>query len=283
MSRRKRMLVVAASILSLMSSVAPAAEQVRVAVSSTSLFFASAYVAKQMGYFEGAGLDLSIVDVGSGSNVIASVVGGSAELGIAGIRNISQAVEKGQSLRAFGSCLKGFPNFLIVRKGFLEEAGLKPDSPLAARIASLKGKTVAVNDIGGSAGDFVRELLKRGELGARDAVLINISNAPGRLAALKAKRIDALVGYAPEPETAMLEGYGEILIELGDRPAGAKIDRIHPAFHARALPSGQAGRRGVLHPRFGQGREADDGSAGRRQGCLLCSDVDQVVRREDRP
>ena len=236
MSRQKRMLVVAASILSLMSSVAPAAEQVRVAVSSTSLFFASAYVAKQMGYFEGAGLDLSIVDVGSGSNVIASVVGGSAELGIAGIRNISQAVEKGQSLRAFGSCLKGFPNFLIVRKGFLEEAGLKPDSPLAARIASLKGKTVAVNDIGGSAGDFVRELLKRGELGARDAVLINISNAPGRLAALKAKRIDALVGYAPEPETAMLEGYGEILIDSAtDLPEQRSIEYILHFTHARFL------------------------------------------------
>jgi len=91
-----------------------------------------------------------------------------------------------------------------------EQAGLKPDSPLPARIAALN---VAVNDIGGSAGDFVRELLRRGGLGERDAVLINISSRPGRLAALKAKRIGALVGYAPGPETAMIEGYGEILID----------------------------------------------------------------------
>ena len=75
-----------------------AAEQLRVAVSSTSLFFASAYVAKQMGYFDENGLDVTIIDVGSGSNVIASVVGGSAEVGIAGIRNISQGIEKGQSV-----------------------------------------------------------------------------------------------------------------------------------------------------------------------------------------
>ena len=34
------------------SPVALAAEQVRIAVSSTSLFFASAYVAKQMGYYD---------------------------------------------------------------------------------------------------------------------------------------------------------------------------------------------------------------------------------------
>ncbi len=205
--------LVIAVLLCAASGAAFAADQVRIAVSSTSLFFASAYVAKQMRYFEEQGLDASVIDVGAGSNVIASVVGGSAEFGGAGIRNISQGIEKGQALKAFGSSLKGFPNFLVVPKGFLEQAGLKPDSPLPARIAALKGKNVAVNDIGGSAGDFVRELLRRGGLGERDAVLINISSTPGRLAALKAKRIDALVGYAPEPETAMIEGYGEILID----------------------------------------------------------------------
>jgi sulfonate transport system substrate-binding protein len=209
------MRIVLAIVASLLCAAngAVAADPVRVAVSSTSLFFAPVYVAKQMRYFDEVGLDVTIIDVGSGSNVIASVVGGSAEVGGAGIRNIAQGVEKGQALRAFGSSLKGFPNFLVVQKGFLDQAGLKPDSALAARTASLKGKNIAVNDIGGSAGDFVRELFRRAGLGERDAVLINISSTPGRLAALKAKRIDALVGYAPEPETAMLEGYGEILID----------------------------------------------------------------------
>ena len=183
---------------------------------------------------------LSIIDVGSGSNVIASVVGGSAEVGGAGIRNISQGVEKGQALKAFGSSLKGFPNFLVVQKGFLEQNGLKPDSPLSARIASLKGKNIAVNDIGGSAGDFVRELFRRAGLGERDAVLINISSTPGRLAALKAKRIDALVGYAPEPETAMLEGYGEILINSATDIPEIRDDRIHHVVRARRLHPGEA-------------------------------------------
>jgi NitT/TauT family transport system substrate-binding protein len=218
--------VIAATIC-FASPVALAAEQVRIAVSSTSLFFASAYVAKQLGYFDENGLDVTVIDVGSGSNVIASVVGGSAEIGGAGIRNISQGVSKGQALKAFSSSLKGFPNFLVVRKGFLDDAGLKVDSPLNDRIASLRGKNIAVNDIGGSAGDFVRELLRRGGFADRDAALINISSTPGRLAALKAKRVDALVGYAPEPETAMLEGYGEILIDSAtDIPEIKSIEYI---------------------------------------------------------
>ena len=85
-------------LLCVASPVALAADQVRIAVSSTSLFFASGYVAKQMSYFDENGIDVTVIDVGSGSNVIASVVGGSAEIGGAGIRNISQGVEKGQAV-----------------------------------------------------------------------------------------------------------------------------------------------------------------------------------------
>ena len=269
-------------LLCVASRTALAADQVRIAVSSTSLFFASAYVAKQMRYFDENGLDVSVIDVGSGSNVIASVVGGSAEIGGAGIRNISQGVEKGQALKAFGSSLKGFPNFLVVQKGFLDQAGLKPDTPLNARIASLKGKNIAVNDIGGSAGDFVRELFRRGGFGDRDAVLINISSTPGRLAALKAKRIDALVGYAPEPETAMLEGYGEILINSAtDIPEIRSIEYIMWFARAAYHPGEARGRR-AADPRARQGDETDEGR--HRDGArrLLRPDVRQGVRRQRR-
>lgn len=215
------------------ASATSAAEQVKVAVSSTAIFYPAVYVAKQMHYFDEVGLDVSIIDAGSGSNVIASVVGGSADIGGGSILNISHAVKKGQPILAFASALRGFPNFLVMRKGFMAEHGLKADSLFAARIASLKGATVAVNDIGGSAGDFVRELLRRGGLGDRDAVLINISSTPGRLAALKAKRVDGLVGYAPEPETAILEDYGEIVVDSSaDIPETKAIEYI--TYYCRA-------------------------------------------------
>ena len=283
MSRQKITLVVAASLLSLSSCSALAAEQVRVAVSSTSLFFASAYVAKQMGYFDKAGLDLSIIDVGSGSNVIASVVGGSAEIGIAGIRNISQGIEKGQSLKAFGSSLKGFPNFLVVRKGFFEEAGLKPESPFTARIASLKGKTVAVNDIGGSAGDFVRELLRRGGLGERDAVLINISSASGPVGGIEGeadRRTGRICAGAGDRDARGLRRNPD---QLGVRHAGDQnsIAYIMHFTRSRFLQD----KRPVAEAYIacvGEGRQADEGRDRGRARRLLCADVGQVVRREDR-
>jgi len=79
-------------------------------------------------------------------------------------------------------------------------------------------------------------LLRRGGVNERDATLINISSTPGRLAALKAKRIDALVGYAPEPEMAVIEGYGEILIDsASDMPEIRSIEYILHFSQARFL------------------------------------------------
>lgn len=222
-------IIVAAFFLSVWVFVpgAHAKERIRVAVSSASLFFASAYIAKELGYFEQQGLDATIIDVGSGSNVIASVVGGSAEIGAGSVLNIAHGISHGQDLKGFASSLRGFPLFIVTRKGLMQQAGLQPASPFARRVALLKGRTVAVNDIGGSAGDFVRKALNLGGVNPKSVVLINISSAPGRLAALKAKRIDALGGYPPEPEIAVVNGYGEILVNAArDMPDSKNIEYI---------------------------------------------------------
>ena len=206
---------------------AHANETVRVAVSSASLFYASAYIAEQQGYFKQEGLDASIIDVGSGSNVIASVVGGSAEIGAGSVLNIAHGASHGQDLKGFASSLRGFPLFIVAQKGVMRQAGLKPSSPYARRAALLKGKTIAVNDIGGSAGDFVRKALKLGGVDEKSVVMINISSSPGRLAALKAKKIGALGGYPPEPEIAVVNGYGDILVNAArDMPDSKSIEYI---------------------------------------------------------
>jgi NitT/TauT family transport system substrate-binding protein len=202
-------------------------EKVRVAVSSASLFYASAYIAEELGYFGQEGLDVTIIDVGSGSNVTASVVGGSAEIGAGSVLNIAHGISHGQNLKGFASSIRGFPLFIVTQKGLMQQAGLTPGSPFAQRVALLKGKTAAVNDIGGSAGDFVRKALELGGVDPKSVVLINISSTPGRLAALKAKKIDALGGYPPEPEVAVVDGYGEILVNAArDMPDSKNIEYI---------------------------------------------------------
>jgi ABC-type nitrate/sulfonate/bicarbonate transport system substrate-binding protein len=73
----------------------------------------------------------------------------------------------------------------------------------------------------------VRGLLKRANIDEKSVTMINMSSAPGRLAALKAKKVDALVGYPPEPEAAIVGGYGEILVDPArDMPDVKSIEYI---------------------------------------------------------
>jgi NitT/TauT family transport system substrate-binding protein len=209
------------------SASALANEAVRVAVSSTTNLFATTYIAKEKGFFADRGLDVSITDVGGGTNVVASLVGGSADVGLIGLGNLVQARSKGQDLRAFATSTRGFPNYIVVSKSFKQASGLDQQSPIEQRIKSLKGKTIGVNDVGGSAGDFVRELLRRGGMKEDDVTIINLPSSAGRLAAIKASRIDAAVAYSPEPETALVEGFGETYIDaLKDIPETKGLEWI---------------------------------------------------------
>ena len=83
-----------ALVLAWLPMAAAAADKVRVVTSSTGFLYSTAYIAKQMNYFADEGLDVSIADGGGGSNAVAAVVGGSADIGVVGIKNMSEAVKR---------------------------------------------------------------------------------------------------------------------------------------------------------------------------------------------
>lgn len=208
-------LSIAAIALSLafVPALADAKDKLSVATSSQGSLATTAYIAKQLGYFDAADLDVDIFDGGGGSNAVATVVGGSAQIGLVGIKNASEATAKGQTLKVIGTAIRGFPASLIVTNDLLKTADLTDSSTLQQRGQVLKGKTVAVNDIGGSSGGFVRYALKVVGLQESDITLINLASGAGRLAGLKAGKIDGAAANSPEPETAIAGGYATVLFD----------------------------------------------------------------------
>jgi len=204
-----------------------AADRLSVSMSSSSTFNATALIASGAKIFEEKDLDVSFIDVGGGTNVVASVIGGSADIGILGVGNLVQARSRGQDVKAFASATRGFPNYIIVTNAFLEKSGVALNAPLKDRVAALKGKTLAVNDIGGSAGDFARDLLQRSGMQDDDITMINMPSGAARLAALRAGRVDAAIAYSPEPETATAEGIGKVYINtLIDIPETKNVEYL---------------------------------------------------------
>ena len=186
------------------------ADKLQVVTSSTGLLYGTTYIAQQMGYFKEASLDVSIFDGGGGSNAVASVVAGSADIGVVGIRNMAKALEQGVQLRAIGTGLDGLDLTLVVRSDLTSGEGQKVALPQL--LSPLKGKVIAVLDIGGSSGGFVRYLFKQASLPSDFATLVNVNSNAGHLASLKGKRIDGFVNTSPVWQAAVAEGYGKALV-----------------------------------------------------------------------
>ncbi len=195
----------------LVSAPARGAERLQIATSAGGSSAIAAAVAKQLGYFEAEGLETTLFDSGGGNNAVSTVVNGEAQIGIVGIRNASKPVEKGMDLKLIGVDTNALTQYIFVRSNLFDPANAP--RTLAEKGALLRGKKIAVNDIGGSSGEFARYTLAAAGLGEREATILNINSAAARLTALKAGRIDAIVGSAPEPETAITEGYGRILVD----------------------------------------------------------------------
>lgn len=223
MNRTLKLIVIVAA-LAVPLGVANAAEALTLAGSSVDVVNANALIALGAGYFKREGLDVSFSDLGGGSNVAAAVISGNVQIGLLGMGNLGRARAQDQNIKAFATATRGFQNYIVASDIFLKASGLTPKSPLKARIEALKGKTIAVNDVGGSAGDFVRNLLSRAGLKDTDVTMINMPSSAARLAALKAGRVAASVAYSPEPETAEADGYGEIYINsLADIPETKEV------------------------------------------------------------
>jgi ABC-type nitrate/sulfonate/bicarbonate transport system substrate-binding protein len=181
-------------------------------------------IAKQLGYFKDTGLDVTIFDAGGGNNAVSSVIGGSAQIALVSVFNASKPAAKGQPLKIIGVDTQGFGQYLFVRSALLKGSKVAEASTLADKAKFLQNKTIAVNDIGGSSGAFARQILAAGGLTGRDAKIININSPGARLTALKIGRIDAIIGSPPEPETAIVGGYGTMLVNpLKDLPSIGRI------------------------------------------------------------
>ena len=194
------------------SGSACAADKLTVTTATSSIIFSVAYIAQQQGYFKAEGLDVDVVDGNGGGNAVAAVVGGSAQIGIVGIKNASQAVVKGQPLKIIGSAVRGFPQTLVLQKQLFEDAHLKANATAAEKGVLLRNRIIAVTDIGGSTGDLARFVLQQANIPVDQVRLINMPSIQGQLAALKAKRIDGFVNSAPASELAQAAGYGVELI-----------------------------------------------------------------------
>lgn len=146
------------------------------------------YVAEQEGFFKAKDLKVSLVAVQTGPAAGALVAGGTVDIGQMGADTLLSLLDKGQNFKV----LAGF------QKSDLEVAIAKDSAAYAAgarKLGDLKGATIGVPVRAGLVERFISVLLSEAGLDpAKDVTFLAVGAVPTQVAALKAKRVDAVGG-----------------------------------------------------------------------------------------
>jgi ABC-type nitrate/sulfonate/bicarbonate transport system substrate-binding protein len=142
------------------------------------------FLAKEGGYYQKYGLDVDLKFV-VGPGGIAALVSGDAALVNSSLEQLMQAASKDGSLAIVGSSLNKGTFALMARKD-------------VASVKDLKGKRIAVGQVGDAPYGYVIALLAKSGLSARDVIWVPVStDVSGRAAALSSGRADATLLTAP--------------------------------------------------------------------------------------
>jgi ABC-type nitrate/sulfonate/bicarbonate transport system substrate-binding protein len=192
---------------------APAAPAAPVKVTITqavdNLAFAPVYVTKSKGYFTEEGVDADVTVVEGGNAATQAVVGRSAQFALSDTGEVTQPNDKGVNLVAVATVMGKLTMNLVMRKDLATQLNVSRESPIDARLRSLKDRTIGITSPGAATEVFSSYYLRtQGFDPERDAKMVAVGGGPSLLAA------------PPVPETAVAEGYGTLLVSAsqGDVP-----------------------------------------------------------------
>jgi NitT/TauT family transport system substrate-binding protein len=185
------------------SSPAPV-ERLRIALSTVSASTAGLYVAQETGIFGRYGLDVELVNLGSGQPAQAALLSGEVVAIVASGASTVNAILAGAPMVMIGA-IHDTPSYLLL------------STRDVASMSDLRGKTIGINRLGGAPHAVLRYLLRQGGVDAdREAQVIQVGQPPERLAALRSGAIQATlvsppIGSLPESENLrVLADSGEL-------------------------------------------------------------------------
>ncbi len=158
-----------------------------------------ARVAEAEGFFTKEGLDASIVDFTSGSDLTKAMAGGSIDVGAATGLDVVSAVAHGVDLQAFWGVYTPSPMALVV----------KADSSISG-FADLAGKKVGISRVGSLTDFLVRAAVTEAGVDRSKVTEVPLGDPASTIAGLANGDIDAFVLPANFGYTVEADGSGKI-------------------------------------------------------------------------
>jgi len=155
---------------------------VRVAISASAFVFLPLLLARQLGYYEQEGIQVSFSNTPGSSKVLEAVLGGSADVATAGSEHSIHLAAEGQSVKSF----------LLLFRGMLSSVVVSPKSgKQIAGIEDLRGASVGVVAVGSQTHFVLNSLLARRGIAPAEVITTPIGLGRTAVAALEQGRVDA--------------------------------------------------------------------------------------------
>jgi NitT/TauT family transport system substrate-binding protein len=185
---------------------AAAARKLTIGVGGFTFAYLPLFVANAAGFLTEEGLEIELVQTGSGATAMAAMLGGSFDICGLVLSDVILAATKGQRMAVFAPLMTQYASDAIISKAAAERVGLQPGMPLMERIKRLKGLTLAVSGRGSGIDKMWRYLFKLAGMDADRDVTLTVIKLDQMYPALRAGQIDGYNTTAPSNNRAVDEG-----------------------------------------------------------------------------
>ncbi len=183
-------------------------------VAGEAVYYLTNYIALDGGFFEKQGLDMNLVNVQSGPQQMAAVMGGSAQISTIGLEQNMHADARGGSFVAICANFNAFPMSLVITRKAIAQNKIDMKAPLADNLHRLNGLRIGITGPGSSTDQFIRTLLILQKLNPDNEVqIMPVGPGANMLAAMQAGSVDGFVWSAPFSTEAVSKGLAEILVD----------------------------------------------------------------------
>ena len=168
-------------------------------------FQSATWVAKDLKIFDKYGLDVELIMITGGSRSVAALLGGSTQFSTGSATAALLAGARGSDVVVIAASYNKFPGAIVSK-------------PEIRTPKDLRGKKLGILNFGGSNDIGVQLAFKEWGLKPQEVNVIISGDAPTRLAALLAGRIDATLLSPPHLKLAVKAGY-RVLGDMGQMRA----------------------------------------------------------------
>ena len=183
-------LAAAAAVLVLATGLVAAQSKpsVKIAVGGAGcLCYLPTVLAKQLGEYEKAGVDVEMIDFKGGSQALQAVIGGSADVVSGYYDHCVNLAAKGQNLQSF-VVYDRYPGMILA---------VSPEATDIKSIKDLAGKAVGVSAPGSSTDFFLKYLLAKNGMDPNGTSVVGIGLAATAVAAMEHGKVQAAVMLDP--------------------------------------------------------------------------------------